>query len=97
MRWTRAALGVLGASPMPSDFQQLRDRTKRFAFDVIHLVKLLPRNIATDVISRQLMRAATSVEPRYHEAFELRAIFVQSLQTARRRAPATRAPEFLSS
>ena len=118
---------------MPTNAQQLRDRTKRFAFDVIDLVKALPRNIATDAIARQLVKAGTSVaanhraagrarshrefiaklgivveevdeaelwleallschlassalvEPRYREASELRAIFVQSLQTARRR------------
>jgi four helix bundle protein len=118
-------------SYMPSGTQHLRDRTKRFAFDVINLVKVLPRNIATDAIARQLIRSGTSVaanhraagrarshrefvaklglvveevdetelwlegllkcdlapshlvEPRYREACELRAIFVQSLQTAR--------------
>ena len=118
---------------MATNAQQLRDRTKRFAFDVIDLVKALPRNIATDAIARQLIKAGTSVaanhraagrarshrefvaklgivveevdeaelwlealltcqlapavlvEPHYREACELRAIFVQSLQTARRR------------
>jgi four helix bundle protein len=120
---------------MPTDAQPLRERTKRFAFDVIELVKSLPRNIATDAIARQLIKAGTSVpanhraagrarshrefvaklgivveevdetelwleallacrlapatlvEPRYREACELRAIFVQSLQTARRNRP----------
>ena len=115
---------------MPTDTQRLRDRTKRFGFDVINLVKGLPRNIATDAIARQLIKAGTSVsanhraagrarshrevvaklgivveevdeaelwlealltcqlapavlvEPHYREACELRAIFVQSLQTA---------------
>jgi four helix bundle protein len=118
---------------MTTDVDQLRQRTKRFAFDVINLVKGLPHNIATDAIARQLIRAgtavcanhraagrarsrrefiarlgvvveeadetelwlealvrchlapATIVEPLYEESRELRAIFVQSLQTARRR------------
>jgi four helix bundle protein len=118
---------------MTTDVDQLRQRTKRFAFDVINLVKELPHNIATDAIARQLIRAgtavcanhraagrarsrrefiarlgvvveeadetelwlealvrchlapATIVEPLYEESRELRAIFVQSLQTARRR------------
>jgi four helix bundle protein len=39
----------------------LRARTKRFAFNVINLVKLLPHNIATDAIARQLIKAGTSV------------------------------------
>ena len=123
------------ASVMASDHQLLRERTKRFAFDVINLVKGLPRNIATDAIARQLIKSGTSVaanhrsagrarshrefvaklglvveeadetelwleallkcdlapsdlvEPRYREACELRAIFVQSLTTARSRKP----------
>jgi four helix bundle protein len=120
---------------MASGPQQLRDRTKRFAFDVIDVVKGLPRNMATDAIARQLIRAGTSVaanhaaagrarshrefvaklgivveevddaelwleallksllappnvvEPLYREARELRAIFVQSLYTARSQTP----------
>jgi four helix bundle protein len=119
---------------MASNLDDLRTRTKSFAFDIIDLVKVLPRNIATDAIARQLIRAGTGVcanhraagrarsrkefiaklgvvveeadeaelwldallkcglapaaaiEPLYREACELRAIFVQSLQTARRRA-----------
>jgi four helix bundle protein len=119
---------------MSADIQDLRDRTKRFAFDIINLTKALPRNIATDAIARQLIKAGTSVcanhraagrarsrgefiaklgvvveesdeselwleallkchlapsdlvAPLYREACELRAIFVQSLQTARRRS-----------
>jgi four helix bundle protein len=118
---------------VPTNAQPLRDRTKRFAFDIIELVKSLPRNIATDAIARQLIKSGTSVsanhraagrarshrefvarigvvveevdetelwleallecrlapatliEPRYREACELRAIFVQSLETAKRR------------
>jgi four helix bundle protein len=112
----------------------LRERTKAFAFDIINLVKCLPRNIATDAIARQLIKAGTgvcanyraagrgrsrrefiaklgvvveeadeaelwleallkcqlapgaTVEPLYGEASELRAIFVQARETARRRS-----------
>ena len=118
---------------MPADVQELRARTKRFAFAVIDLVKALPHNIATDAIAKQLIKAGTGVcanhraagrarsrrefiarlgivveesdeaelwleallhcrlasaplvEPLYGEARQLRAIFVRSLQTARRR------------
>ena len=117
---------------MAQNFDELRGRTKRFAFDVIDLVKTMPRNLAADAIARQLVRSGTSVsanhraagrartrrefiaklglvveeideselwleallkcrlapptpsERLYGEAQELRAIFTQSLATARR-------------
>jgi four helix bundle protein len=53
---------------MASGPQQLRDRTKQFAFDVIDLVKGLPRNMATDAIARQLIRAGTSVAANHRAA-----------------------------
>lgn len=116
---------------MSTNANELRARTKRFAFDIISLVKRLPRNIATEAVARQLIRAGTgvasnhraagrsrskrefvarlgvvleeadesefwlealvvcesalggSVAPLRKEAGELRAIFWQSLQTAR--------------
>jgi four helix bundle protein len=45
----------------------LRARTKRFAFEVVRFVDSLPRRPAVDVIARQLIRAATSV-PANHRA-----------------------------
>ncbi len=117
---------------MAESFDELRDRTKQFAFAVIDLVKVMPRNLAADAIARQLIRAGTSVcanhraagrarsrrefiaklgvvveeadeaelwlealfrcnlSPReatdrlLREARELRAIFVQSVKTAKR-------------
>ena len=116
---------------MLANINDLRSRAKAFALDIINLVKGLPRNIATDAIARQLIRAGTgvcanhraagrarsrrefiaklavvveeadeaelwleallkcalapsaAVDPLYREAAELRAIFCQSLQTAR--------------
>jgi four helix bundle protein len=44
---------------MPSQSDELRARTKRFAFDVINLIKRLPHNIATNAIARQLIRSGT--------------------------------------
>jgi four helix bundle protein len=118
---------------MLRNHNELRARTKRFAFDVIDLVKEMPRNLASDAIARQLIRSGTSVssnhraagrarslrefvaklgvvveeideselwlealltcrlaasdptERLYREACELRAIFVKSAETARRR------------
>ena len=116
---------------MLANINDLRSRAKAFALDIINLVKGLPRNIATDAIARQLIRAGTgvcanhraagrarsrrefiaklavvveeadeaelwleallkcalapsaAVDPIYREAAELRAIFCQSLHTAR--------------
>ncbi len=118
---------------MSSTADAFRARTKRFAFDIINLVKHLPRNPATEPVARQLSRAATGVAsnhraacrarsrrefiarlgvvleeadeselwlealvvcelapgvpvgPLFREAGELRAIFSQSVRTARRR------------
>jgi four helix bundle protein len=44
-----------------ANIDDLRSRAKAFALDVINLVKALPRNIATDAIARQLIRAGTGV------------------------------------
>jgi four helix bundle protein len=130
---TFTACRVLRRRRMAESFDDLRDRTKRFAFEVIDLVKVMPRNLAADAIARQLIRAGTSVcanhraagrarsrrefiaklgvvveeadeaelwleallrcnlSPReatdrlLREARELRAIFVQSVNTAKRR------------
>jgi four helix bundle protein len=43
------------------DLPQLRERVKRFAFDVIRLVKALPRSIAADGVARQLIRSGPGV------------------------------------
>jgi four helix bundle protein len=47
---------------------ELRARTKRFAFEIINLVKGLPRNIAADAIARQLIRSGTSVSASHRAA-----------------------------
>ena len=48
--------------------QDLKQRTKRFALDVIHFVEALPRNRTSDVLGRQLLRAGTSVGENYRAA-----------------------------
>jgi four helix bundle protein len=57
---------------MPSNSDELRARTKRFAFAVIDLVKRLPHNIATDAIARQLIRSGTSVSSNHRSACRAR-------------------------
>ena len=46
----------------------LQKRTKEFAIRVIRLVDALPRNRASDVLGRQLIRCATSVGANYRSA-----------------------------
>jgi four helix bundle protein len=57
---------------MPTASDELRTRTKRFAFNVINLIKRLPHNIATDAIARQLVRSGTSVASNHRSACRAR-------------------------
>jgi four helix bundle protein len=50
----------------------LRDRTKRFALNVIHLCKSLPNTVECRVIRKQLLRSATSVGANYRAACHAR-------------------------
>ena len=65
-----------------ADSRDLKDRTKRFAINVIRMVDKLPRSVATEVISRQLVKAATSVGANYRAACRGRssAEFIAKLQ-----------------
>jgi four helix bundle protein len=51
---------------------QLRDRTKRFALDVVRLVEKLPDRGFADVAKKQIMRSATSVGANYRSACRAR-------------------------
>jgi len=46
----------------------LKQRTKRFALDVIRLVESLPRGRTMEVLGKQLLRAGTSVGANYRSA-----------------------------
>jgi len=48
--------------------EQLKRRTKRYALDVINLVLSLPRHETANVLTRQLVRCATSVGANYRAA-----------------------------
>ena len=50
------------------DERAFKDRTKRFALQVIALVESLGRTKTIDVIGRQLLRCATSVGANYRAA-----------------------------
>ena len=48
--------------------RDLKERTKTFALSILRLVDDLARSRASDVIGRQLLRAATSVAANYRSA-----------------------------
>lgn len=50
------------------DERAFKAQMKQLGLDVIRLVKALPRSLATEVIGRQLIRAATSVGANYRAA-----------------------------
>ena len=61
--------------------KHLKDRTKRFALDVIHFCNSLPNNAAYRVIKNQLLRSGTSVAANYRAACraQSRAAFIAKL------------------
>jgi hypothetical protein len=63
--------------------RDLKERTKAFALSILRLVDDLARSRASDVIGRQLLRAATSVAELRDEAGQLVAITIASIRTAR--------------
>ncbi|HMD98196.1 MAG TPA: four helix bundle protein [Terriglobia bacterium] len=50
------------------DEKTFKDRTRRFALEVIRFVHSLPKGRTTDVIGRQLLRSGTSVGANYRAA-----------------------------
>ncbi len=65
-----------------TDSKDLKDRTKRFAVEVVRIVDKLPRSLSSEVIARQLVKAATSVGANYRAACRGRssAEFIAKLQ-----------------
>lgn len=49
------------SNKMPRGYVPLKDRTKRFALRVIRIVKVLPRDMVSLEIGKQLLRCGTSV------------------------------------
>ena len=52
--------------------EQFRERTKQFAVDVLRAVEDVPRSLAAGVLSKQLIRSATSVGANYRAACHAR-------------------------
>ena len=68
--------------------QDLKVRTKRFALDVVLFCRKLPRGEEFVIISRQLIRAATSVAANYRasQRAKSKADFVNKIGTAEEEA-----------
>lgn len=66
----------------------LKHRTKRFALDVVRLCSVLPPRVEVQIISRQLIRAATSVAANYRSACrgKSKADFISKLATVEEEA-----------
>jgi four helix bundle protein len=71
--------------------QQLKDRTKAFADNVIRFGATFPQNAATDIIWRQLLRSALSIGANYRAACCARsgAEFISKLHVTREEADET--------
>jgi four helix bundle protein len=52
--------------------EELKNRTKKFALDIIKLIEVLPNTKAGNPISNQLIRSATSVAANYRAACRAR-------------------------
>ena len=50
------------------DSNELRKRTKQFALRIIRLAAALPRDLAGDVLGRQILKSGTSIGANYREA-----------------------------
>ncbi len=48
--------------------EELRDRTKRFALNAIRLANFLPNSVPGRIISKQFVKAATSIASNYRAA-----------------------------
>ena len=68
--------------------QDLKARTKRFALDVIRYCRTLPHGDEFSVLSRQLIRSATSTAANYRSAqrAKSKADFINKLGTAEEEA-----------
>lgn len=50
----------------------LRDRTKRFAIQIIRVFTALPKTVEAQVIGKQVLRSGTSVGANYRETYRSR-------------------------
>lgn len=55
-----------------AEVKDLKDRTKKFALEIIRLFAVLPKGPEAQIIGKQLLRAGTSVGANYREAYRSR-------------------------
>ena len=54
---------------MQKDENDLADRTKRFALEIIRVFSMLPKTTEAQVLGKQVLRSGTSVGANYREAY----------------------------
>ncbi len=71
--------------------EELKERTKKFAVQIVKLVEGLKQSTATLVLSKQIVRSATSIGANYRAACGARskAEFIAKLQIAREESDET--------
>jgi four helix bundle protein len=47
----------------------LRDRTKRFALQIVRMFSSLPKTVEAQVLGKQVLRSGTSIGANYREAY----------------------------
>ena len=65
--------GNLTVKEADGTYASLKARSRAFALRIVHLVQSLPRDEVTRILSRQLLRAGTSVGANYRAACRARA------------------------
>ena len=73
------------------DQQAFKNRTKRLAVRIINMINALPEGKASDVISRQIIRSATSIGANYRAACRAKsaADFINKLKIVEEEADET--------
>jgi four helix bundle protein len=57
---------------MQKEKNDLRDRTKAFALQIVRMFSTLPKTTEAQVLGKQLLRSGTSIGANYREAFRAR-------------------------
>lgn len=72
--------------------QDLKERTYKFALQIIKLVQKLPRNQITGILGKQILRSGTSVGANIEEAYSglTKKDFSHSINISRKEANETR-------
>ncbi len=65
--------------------KDLRQRTKKFALQIIRVFSELPKTTEAQVLGKQVLRSGTSVGANYREAYRARSPVVAAVSGAERR------------